>query len=454
MRSPFGRRYRTHCLLAACLTYFGLLTHAQSEEEKEEAQTEEIAEVKAMEAAKKIVEAEVAIAEAEFKLSTRELKQAVEELKLENALAKEEREAELTELQAELDRLTKEAAIIERELALAAAREKSLLETELAEMRAELEKVRLTNEIAAAETMRLTRELQRQDAEVQIRQKELAVERAEFEIEVARINAELELREKRDRWKSRVNREIAYSTEPYRDGILTVTDRRIPLNGPISMNTADYVTERIDYYNNQNDEYPIFIVIDRSPGGSVMAGFKILKAMQGSDAPVYVVVKSFAASMAAGITTLAERSFAYPNAIMLHHQILNGQFGNLTQQREQVEELQEWWERLAGPIAEKMGVTLEEFIAEMYENRSTGDWEEFADRAAELRWVDQVVETIVEESVIKDPDIAESGLIPPDQPRDFEEIEIEGRQHLLLPRLDPVDVYYLYNPDGYYRWPQ
>ena len=50
----------------------------------------------------------------------------------------------------------------------------------------------------------------------------------------------------------------------------------------------------------------IFIVIDTSPRGSVMAGYRILKAMESSDAPVHVVVKSFAASMAAAITTLGE----------------------------------------------------------------------------------------------------------------------------------------------------
>ena len=38
-----------------------------------------------------------------------------------------------------------------------------------------------------------------------------------------------------------------------------------------------------------------------------MAGYRILKAMEASDAPVHVVVKSHAASMAACITTLAEQ---------------------------------------------------------------------------------------------------------------------------------------------------
>ena len=105
---------------------------------------------------------------------------------------------------------------------------------------------------------------------------------------------------------------------------MVISDRRIPLNGPITNETADYVTTRIHFFNNKDPKLPIFIVIDDSPGGSVMAGYRILKAMEGSDAPVHVVVKSFAASMAAAIATLAKHSYAYPNAVILHHQISAG----------------------------------------------------------------------------------------------------------------------------------
>jgi len=233
--------------------------------------------------------------------------------------------------------------------------------------------------------------------------------------------------------------------------VLTISDRRIALNGPIGMDTAANIQERIDYFNNQSSEFPIFIVIDSSPGGSVMAGYKILKAMAGSPAPVYVVVKSFAASMAAGITSLAKKSFAYPNAIILHHQILRGSFGNLTQQKEGVKELEEWWARLASPIAAKMGVSLEEFIKKMYQNSSSGDWKEFGDGARKLKWVDQIVETIREESLVKNPDA--DSKVAKNQREEYllGPPEADGIRHIILPRLDPVDCYYLYNPDGYYR---
>jgi len=188
-----------------------------------------------------------------------------------------------------------------------------------------------------------------------------------------------------------------------------------------------------------------------------MAGYKILKAMEGSAAPVYVVVKSFAASMAAGITTLSKRSFAYPNAIILHHQIASMSIGNLTMEKEQVKELEEWWKRLAAPVAAKMGITLDDFIKQMYQNRSTGDWQEFGDGARKLKWVDEIVQTVREESFDKNPDASSGpGGGPPPFTGDAraalpERVDVTGHRYVLLPRLDPVDCYYLYNPDSYYR---
>ena len=190
------------------------------------------------------------------------------------------------------------------------------------------------------------------------------------------------MRDRNEEWRNQVNREIEYTREPLnKDGELVITDRRIALNGVITMGTADFVADRVNYFNNQSSEFPIFLVIDSSPGGSVMAGYKILKTMEGSAAPVYVVVKSFAASMAAGITTLAKHSFAYPNAIILHHQLTNLNAGNPVQQRENLREVEEWWKRLAGPVAAKMGVPLEEFVRQMYAHNSEGDWREFGDAA-------------------------------------------------------------------------
>ncbi|MEM9083628.1 MAG: ATP-dependent Clp protease proteolytic subunit, partial [Planctomycetota bacterium] len=188
-----------------------------------------------------------------------------------------------------------------------------------------------------------------------------------------------------------------------------------------------------------------------SPGGSVMEGYRILDAMKNSDAPVHVVVKQYAASMAALITTLADHSYAYPNAVILHHQMSYGSGGNITMQEEQLETAKEWARRLIDPLADKMNVTSEELIDLMYENASTGDWEEFADVAAELNWVDNVIADIREEGM--------RSLPSSRPPRPFffffgaeEATDSEGERFIRLPEPEPFDFYFMHNPDRRYRW--
>lgn len=196
--------------------------------------------------------------------------------------------------------------------------------------------------------------------------------------------------------------EVPYDVEKK---TLVVSDRRIPLNGPIVADTASYIEKRIAFYNLQDEKTPIFIVISSSPGGSVMAGLRILQAMKQSSAPVYVLVKQFAASMAATITTLSEKSFAYPNAIILHHQVSSMGWGNTTDMEEMVKGMKEWQRRLLTPVAEKMGRTLEELVATMYERTRSGDWEEFADEALKLKWIDEVPDRVIETAFLYHPDI-------------------------------------------------
>jgi ATP-dependent Clp protease, protease subunit len=400
---------------------------------------------------------ENSIADQQLKRELARLTAEKQRLELTNSLAQQRLQADAGVLQAEIDKLAKQIDLMAKRAALKDAERKAKLDEQLAADRERLDRMKLTNDLAAADLAARTRELTQREQELRVRSAELMAQRTETDLQLSKLNTDLDLRAKRDQWKNRVNRDIQYTTEPFKDGVLTISDRRIPLNGPIMMDTADYIGERLDYFNNQSREFPIFIVIDRSPGGSVMAGYKILKAMQGSAAPVYVVVKSFAASMAAGITTLSKKSYAYPNAILLHHQILSGSFGNLTEQKEYLKELEEWWKRLAAPVAAKMGISLDDFIKRMYQNRSTGDWQEFGDGARKVKWVDEIVETIREESYNKNPDGSSGPGSSPGhsvlEPQTglTERVDSAGRRYVLLPRLDPVDCYYLYNPDNYYR---
>lgn len=385
---------------------------------------------------------------------------------------------ELARLGLERDTLTAENMIA-----------KAKLEKELAERRADFEREKLRlEEQKQKEEMRLGEERRKQEeqllqlrlegdrlalessvikAKAEIQQAEQRMKEAEARAQIAAMQAGMERQEIELTANNYANSKAQRLENPHQGDTLVISDRRIALNGPISFETSDYISSRLNYFNNKDAALPIFIVIDNSPGGSVMAGYNILKSMESSQAPVYVVVKSFAASMAACIATCADRSFAYPNAVILHHQISSGSFGNLTIQRENLQEIEEWWRRLAEPVALKMGLTTEEFIKRMYDQVSSGDWSEFGDKAVQLKWVDHVVKEIRETALVKNPDanrpaVAVGPMPVPRPPSGLESsissqspfpeaIDEKGQPFTRLPRLAPKDFYYLYNPDGYFR---
>lgn len=368
-----------------------------------------------------------------------------QDLKDEIDLLRTKADRELAQQRIEIEKARVEADAIYARVELESARLQSRDQEELAALRAAKQKADLEAQLAESEFLRRSNLYKAQEISWNVRLAELKAKVAEREQELAA--------------ESYVEQRPVYLKDPLTpEGELIISDRRIPLNGVISLDTAEFVCSRIDFFNNKSKEYPIFLVIDDSPGGSVMAGYKILRSMQSSKAPVCVVVKSFAASMAAAICTLAPRSFAYPNAIILHHQISNGVQGNLTQQRERVKMLEEWWSRLAAPIAEKMGVSMEDFAKQMYEHSSSGDWQEFGDEAVKLKWVDAVVSRCQETAFVKDPDIEADGVEVASatgraqHPHHSERTDaVSLTTNATLPRLNPVDCYYLYNPDGFYQ---
>jgi ATP-dependent Clp protease protease subunit len=96
----------------------------------------------------------------------------------------------------------------------------------------------------------------------------------------------------------------------------------------------------------------------------------------------------------------------------------------------------------------------------MYKEASTGDWNEFADDAQKLKWVDVIVEEIEETALLRHPDTVQPQ--PTNTPTRIsgdpmtsagivESTDERGKPISLLPRLNPLDAYWLYNPDGYYR---
>lgn len=439
--------------------------------------TEEQKKAEKMKEEKSAMELEASLREERLKKELADQNEEKRRLDMQAQLQKARLDAELAAKQAEQTRMSLEQALsdarMRKEVAAFEAESKKLqaqaalnqekLRAELAQMEATKSRLAAENSLAQEqlnkELSQLKFENEKLNQRLTAKQKDLQLleladreEKQKLAAELDRLNSQIGLRNTKEQWKSQVNAELEYPLEPFKDGVLTISDRRIPLNGVITTGTGEYVSDRIDYFNNLSKTAPIFIVIDSSPGGSVGEGMRILNAMNSSRAPIHVVVKSFAASMAAAITTLAEHSYALPNALVLHHQASTRAGGNPLQLKKQIEMLKEWERRLSAPIAAKMGISVEEFVKQMYANDPDGDWEEFADKAVKLKWVDSIAKEIVEASILKK---------PADKPRSLfsfifgedakEERDENGTPFVRLPRLQPFDAYFLHNPDRYYR---
>lgn len=397
------------------------------------------------------------------------LQQKKDKITLEKELLAEKAQLELVELTAQKDRFLLEnelqTAKDTREVATLNATNTRLgLENAIkegqqlqvqAELQAEVDKLALQNALQAEKNKQYQLKIELETAKLAFEGAKLELEKAKRSLDVEELQRKILERNSQEEWKSQVNKPPKYLKEPFVEGSLILSDRQIRLEEIIWSGTADYVAERVHYFNNQSTDYPIFLIITNCYGGSAMDGARILKTMKESQAPVYVVVESFAASMGAVIATLAERSYALPNAVILHHQVWGIFFGNPTEVKEQMKIVDEWTKRILKPVAQKMGLTTEDFVKQMYEHSAMGNWMEFADVATKLKWVDTVVEEIRDTSLIKKPqdeakpeEMMEETL--PMAAR-VEKSDDKGQRYVKLPRLSHPNFYYLYNPDSYYR---
>lgn len=398
---------------------------------------------KAADEAKRKAEAEAKKAEIEQK----KLEQlGIRKLQMQKAKIDAEIALEQTKLRRELAPEQNARVRLEAENALRQAK----LAAEFAEID---EAKRTVDAVAACDTMRDNLATFERNFRLRERDLDARITRLTQEIELGKCNLELTRAQLEQGSREFVESAANYLKEPFIDGTLYISDRRIEFNGPVTQALADHVTERIYFYNNQSREYPIFIVIDESPGGSAFAGYQILKAMESSKAPVYVVVKGMAASMAAIITTLAPNSFCYENTIILHHQASSGVVGNMTVMSEQYKILREWISRLFAPICKKIGKTEEEFVKDMYEHFSTGDWAAWGTDAVRMRWVNNIANRMVESSIVKKP--AKTVPAMPQLiiiPGSKEKTDDQGNAFVELPPLAPGDAWLIYDPKNRYRF--
>jgi len=369
------------------------------------------------------------------------LEQKEKKVILLNSLSAEKLKSKNAELLQQLQEIKWKKEILAEKLELQKIEDEKSSYEKKREHQYALEDMQFKSTLSEAKSTKMTHE-------IKLKQLSLAFEQERLDSEIKL----LKIQKKRDSFLSPIE---FYPDNPLSDDnqTLIISDRRVELNGRINYSMSERISQQINYYNNKNSTKPIFLVIDYSPGGSIMAGNIIMRSMKSSKAPIYVVVKSFAASMSAVIVTLADKSYAYPQAIIIHHQPMSFSFGfhNLTEKKEQYENLKKWWESFGVPIAKKMGITSEKFIELMYEHSSRGDWREFAPEAKELKWVNNIITKIEDKSILVNP-LYQEEEDSKEKSSSSDRVATEDSNSIeYLPRLNPSDAYFIYNPEGYYK---
>jgi ATP-dependent Clp protease protease subunit len=87
---------------------------------------------------------------------------------------------------------------------------------------------------------------------------------------------------------------------------------------------SEKVANAIANLNKLGSDEPIYLLLD-SPGGSVIAGAKVVNAIEASKRPVHTVCVTICASMAAVIHSYGHKRLAANRAILMYHDA-SGQF--------------------------------------------------------------------------------------------------------------------------------
>lgn len=99
---------------------------------------------------------------------------------------------------------------------------------------------------------------------------------------------------------------------------------------------------------------------------------------------------------------------------------------------------EEVYRMFIGPVAKKLGISIEEMTKQMYEHNSDGDWEVFGTEAVERRWIDFLVARVEETAVVA---LGSSNKSVSAGPR--AETEAEASLESLPPLENPFDRWWI-----------
>ena len=67
---------------------------------------------------------------------------------------------------------------------------------------------------------------------------------------------------------------------------------------------------------------------------------------------------------------------------------------NTSEAAHEAKKHKQWNDRMLKLVANKMGISVKQFVKKMYQNSPNGDWTVFADEAKKLRWIDNIIKGI------------------------------------------------------------
>lgn len=163
--------------------------------------------------------------------------------------------------------------------------------------------------------------------------------------------------------------------------------RTVIIKGPIRDENIDQVVE---YMTNleENSAEPIYVLID-SPGGSILAGERLISAMESAKGPVYTVCTGLCASMAAVLHAYGTKRYAQNRAILMYHDAAGGFEGNFARMKSQFTLVQRKVDKVDEYICYRAHIDCKEF-----RNKKLNETWLDAEDAMSMGFVDAVVKTL------------------------------------------------------------
>lgn len=150
--------------------------------------------------------------------------------------------------------------------------------------------------------------------------------------------------------------------------IIDNPERTYKLDTSISFRMVDPLVDFIVDANRKSNKDPIYIILD-SPGGSVLAGAKILDYIRASKAPVHCVVDNFAASMAAMILQNCDKRYASPSSVIMFHNASGTFEGEFPQIGSRYAAMKQLVTSMEISVADRIGMPLSK-----YQARIASEW--------------------------------------------------------------------------------